>query len=98
MIVLILGLLSVPTVIQAQYDAANCPIQDSTFELVTGYMYSSPPDILETRAGVLKLAECLKACVSRPTCEAVNYEVGLCVLFSTQAADKPGMSSVSTFM
>ena len=74
----------------AQYDVTNCPPVDSTFELVTGWMYSSPSDILETKAGTLQLAECLNACRQNQSCQAVNFETGLCVLFRSQAADRAG--------
>lgn len=74
----------------AQYDVTNCPVEDATFELVTGWMYSSPQDILETRAGTLQLAECIEACKSNQSCLAVNFETGLCVLFKSQVKDRTG--------
>ncbi|CAG7820247.1 unnamed protein product [Allacma fusca] len=75
-------------VVSAQYDVTNCPPLDSTFELVTGWMYSAPQDILETRAGTLQLADCLNPCRANQSCQAVNFETGLCVLFKSQAGDR----------
>lgn len=74
----------------AQYSVVNCPAEDATFELVTGWMYSAPNDILETRAGTLQLAECVDACKLNLSCQAVNFETGLCVLFKSQVGDKEG--------
>jgi len=76
----------------AQYEVQNCPVEDSTFELVTGWMYSAPQDILETRAGTLQLAECIDACKSNLSCLAINFETGLCVLFRSQVGEKSGIS------
>lgn len=36
------------------------------------------------------LTDCLEACQSNDTCGAVNYETGLCVLFSSNADKQPG--------
>jgi len=74
----------------AQYSVVNCPAEDATFELVTGWMYSAPHDILETRAGTLQLAECVEACKLNLSCQAVNFETGLCVLFKSQVGEKSG--------
>jgi hypothetical protein len=76
--------------VSAQYEVTNCPVEDSTFELVTGWMYSSPQDILETRAGTLQLAECIEACKTNQSCLAINFETGLCVLFKSQVRDRIG--------
>lgn len=73
-----------------QYEVGNCPVEDSTFELVTGWMYSSPQDILETRAGTLQLGECVDACKANKSCMAINFETGLCVLFGSQVGDRTG--------
>jgi hypothetical protein len=78
--------------VAAQYEVQNCPVEDSAFELVTGWMYSAPQDILETRAGTLQLAECIDACKSNLSCLAINFETGLCVLFKSQVGERSGES------
>lgn len=83
-------LLSLLTVARSQYRVENCPPVDSTFELVTGWMYSAPQNILETKAGVLQLPDCLSACKNNVSCQALNFETGLCVLFKSQAGDRKG--------
>lgn len=37
------------------------------------------------------LTDCLEQCQANDTCRAVNYETGLCVLFSSDADQLPGM-------
>lgn len=38
------------------------------------------------------LTDCLEACQANESCGAVNYETGLCVLFSSNADKLPGIS------
>lgn len=40
--------------------------------------------------GTLMLTDCLEACQANESCGAVNYETGLCVLFSSNADKLPG--------
>lgn len=40
--------------------------------------------------GTLMLTDCLEACQSNDSCRAVNYETGLCVLFSSNSDQLPG--------
>lgn len=40
--------------------------------------------------GTLMLTDCLEACQSNDSCRAVNYETGLCVLFSSNSDKLPG--------
>jgi len=75
----------------------SCPIRDEAFELVTGFVFTSPNSILDTKPGVLKLEECIEACNLNSTCLSVNYETGLCVLFSSSADQTPGALSPSQF-
>ena len=67
-----------------------CPPRDVSFELITGYVFTSPDTIVDTRPGVLKIEDCIDACRRNSTCLSVNYETGLCVLFSGSAEDTPG--------
>ena len=68
-----------------------CPTRDISFELITGYVFTSPDTIVDTRPGVLKIEDCIDACRRNSTCFSVNYETGLCVLFSSSAEETPGM-------
>lgn len=55
------------------------------------YVFSAPGQLLESMPGTLMLTDCLEACQSNDTCGSVNYETGLCVLFSSNADKLPGM-------
>lgn len=65
------------------------------FEMITGYVYSTPKDLLDSIPGTLMLTDCLEACQSNELCKAVNYETGLCVLFSSTADQHPGQYKIS---
>lgn len=60
------------------------------FELVTGYVFTAPDDLLDSIPGTLMLTDCLEACHGNDTCYSVNYETGLCVMFSSNADAYPG--------
>lgn len=69
-----------------------------TFELITGSVYSAThQDTIKTLPGTLKLSDCLDACQKNASCQSVNYETGLCILFSSSAssADSATASSPS---
>lgn len=68
----------------------ECADVDVNFELITGYVFTAPDSILDTRPGVLKLETCIQACKKNSSCRAVNYETGLCVLFTSSAEIEPG--------
>lgn len=55
------------------------------------YVLSSSENILDAVPGTLMLTECLDQCRNNESCSSVNYETGLCVLFSSNADDLPGM-------
>lgn len=40
------------------------------------------------------LTDCLEACQANESCGAVNYETGLCVLFSSNADKLPGKTII----
>ncbi|XP_055373821.1 uncharacterized protein LOC129607110 [Condylostylus longicornis] len=67
------------------------------FEIVTGYVFSAPEKIIDSLPGTLMLTECLEACQVNETCSSVNYETGLCVLFSSNADKLPGALTKSQF-
>lgn len=54
------------------------------------YVFSAPGKLLDSLPGTLMLTDCLEACQGNETCQAVNYETGLCVLFSANADQLPG--------
>lgn len=60
------------------------------FEIVTGYVFSAPGKLLESLPGTLMLTDCLEACQNNDSCRSVNYETGLCVLFSSNSDILPG--------
>ena len=68
----------------------DCSPENTGFELVTGFVFSSPADLLDSQPGTLMLADCLEACRLNSSCRAANYETGLCVLFSADSDHRPG--------
>ncbi|XP_078034909.1 ZP and PAN domain-containing protein neyo [Augochlora pura] len=75
----------------------ECDPEMVGFELVTGYVYTAPTNMLESIPGTLMLTDCLEICQANDSCQAVNYETGLCVLFSSNADSNPGALSQSQF-
>ncbi|XP_025074328.1 uncharacterized protein LOC105428263 isoform X4 [Pogonomyrmex barbatus] len=75
----------------------ECDPEMVGFELVTGYVYTAPTNMLESIPGTLMLTDCLETCQANDSCQAVNYETGLCVLFSSNADSNPGALSQSQF-
>lgn len=70
--------------------ADECDPEMVGFELVTGYVFTAPTNMLESIPGSLMLTDCLETCQANDSCQAVNYETGLCVLFSSNADSNPG--------
>lgn len=77
----------------AQSGAFACPDQDTHFELVTGYVYTAPDDMLDSIPGTLMLTDCIDVCRRNASCKSANFETGLCVLFGSSAQENPGESS-----
>ena len=71
-----------------------CAEKDTHFELVTGYVYTAPDDMLDSRPGTLMLTDCIELCRRNVTCKSANFETGLCVLFGSSAQDYPGKSII----
>ena len=67
-----------------------CAEKDTHFELVTGYVYTAPDDMLDSRPGTLMLTDCIELCRRNATCKSANFETGLCVLFGSSAEEFPG--------
>ena len=66
--------------------------QNTHFELITGYVYTAPDDMLDSRPGTLMLTDCIELCRRNATCKSANFETGLCVLFGSSAEEYPGES------
>ena len=68
----------------------DCTEIDTHFELVTGFVYTAPDDMLDSRPGTLMLTDCIELCRRNSTCKSANFETGLCVLFGSSAEEYPG--------
>ncbi|KAH9366355.1 hypothetical protein HPB48_006193 [Haemaphysalis longicornis] len=75
----------------------GCPNGRLTFELITGFVYSAPSDTIELKPGTLQLTDCLEHCRRNASCQSVNFETGLCVLFTSSATERPASLAVSQF-
>ena len=79
-----------PAGVSIRQSTDSCPESDVHFELVTGYVYTAPDDMLDSRPGTLMLTDCIDLCRKNTTCKSANFETGLCVLFSSNADEYPG--------
>ncbi|KAH1006051.1 hypothetical protein HUJ04_006932 [Dendroctonus ponderosae] len=68
----------------------ECDSEMIGFELITGYVFSSPNNVIDSIPGTLMLTDCLETCQGNESCQSVNYETGLCVLFESNADLLPG--------
>lgn len=59
-------------------------------------MFSAPETMLDSIPGTLMLTDCLEQCQTNDSCSSVNYETGLCILFSSNADKLPGKLSTHT--
>jgi hypothetical protein len=73
-----------------EYTDEECDPDNVAFELITGYVFSAPDKLLDSIPGTLMLTDCLEACENNDTCASINYETGLCVLFSSNADKMTG--------
>ena len=80
-----------------QDDEAECPSDFVSFEVVTGYVYTAPADMLDSQPGTLMLTDCIDTCRGNSSCKSINYETGLCVLFSSSADEDGGQLTPSQF-
>ena len=75
-----------------QNDAQDeCPDDQLSFEMISGYVYTAPADMLDSQPGTLMLTDCIDKCRANATCKSINYETGLCVLFASSADENTGM-------
>ncbi|XP_067124727.1 uncharacterized protein [Centruroides vittatus] len=75
----------------------GCRNGHMTFEMVTGFVYTAPTDTLEVLPGTLQLTECMNYCKRNETCQSINFETGLCVLFSSSAVSSTESLTPSQF-
>ncbi|CAH1184115.1 unnamed protein product [Phyllotreta striolata] len=75
----------------------DCDPEMIGFELITGNVFSAPGNVLDSIPGTLMLTDCLETCQGNESCQSVNYETGLCVLFSSNADVLPGALTRSQF-
>ena len=54
------------------------------------YVFSAPDTMLDSVPGTLMITDCLEQCQANDSCSSINYETGLCVLFSSNADKLPG--------
>ena len=80
-----------------QDEDAECPQDFVSFEVVTGYVYTAPADMLDSQPGTLMLTDCIDTCRGNSSCKSINYETGLCVLFSSSADEEGGQLTPSQF-
>ncbi|KAH8388362.1 hypothetical protein KR093_005132, partial [Drosophila rubida] len=64
---------------------------------ICSYVFSAPGRLLDSLPGTLMLTDCLESCQNNETCQSINYETGLCVLFSSNADILPGALTKSQF-
>ena len=68
----------------------ECPQDQISFEMITGYVYTAPADMLDSQPGTLMLTDCIDTCRANASCRSINYETGLCVLFASSADENAG--------
>ena len=74
----------------ARQQTDECPDEQISFEMVTGYVYTAPADMLDSQPGTLMLTDCIDTCRRNSSCKSINYETGLCVLFASNADEGDG--------
>jgi hypothetical protein len=85
------------TAVSAQSQDFDCAPDQVSFEMLTGYVYTGPSDVLDSQPGTLMLTDCIETCRNNVTCKSITYETGLCVLFSSNADGNDGQLSPSQF-
>jgi len=76
---------------------ADCPADLVTFEVITGFVYTAPADMLDSQPGTLILNDCIETCRQNSSCKSINFETGLCVLFSSSADDNKSQLTKSQY-
>ena len=78
-------------------DNADCPADFVSFEVITGFVYTAPADMLDSQPGTLILNDCIETCRNNASCKSINFETGLCVLFSSSADDNKSQLTKSQY-
>ena len=53
--------------------------------------------MLDSQPGTLILNDCIETCRKNSSCKSINFETGLCVLFSSSADDNKGELTKSQY-
>jgi len=97
----LVGLVSLVTGVTSQAipgaQDGDCPADLVTFEVITGFVYTAPADMLDSQPGTLILNDCIETCRQNSSCKSINFETGLCVLFSSSADDNKSQLTKSQY-
>lgn len=94
------GLRLVVTLLMAAMVTAqdqDCPAENVSFEVITGFVYTAPADMLDSQPGTLILNDCIETCRQNSSCKSINFETGLCVLFSSSADENKSQLTKSQY-
>jgi len=94
------GLRLVVTLLMASMVVAqdqDCPADLVSFEVITGFVYTAPADMLDSQPGTLILNDCIETCRQNSSCKSINFETGLCVLFSSSADENKSQLTKSQY-
>jgi len=75
----------------------DCPAENVSFEVITGFVYTAPADMLDSQPGTLILNDCIETCRQNSSCKSINFETGLCVLFSSSADENKSQLTKSQY-
>ena len=64
---------------------------------LSGFVYTAPADMLDSQPGTLILNDCIETCRKNSSCKSINFETGLCVLFSSSADDNKSQLTKSQY-
>ena len=48
----------------------ECPDDQLSFEMISGYVYTAPADMLDSQPGTLMLTDCIDKCRANATCKS----------------------------
>merc|ERR1719210_2777457 len=94
---LILSCLLIGLAAVSAQENTECPADFVSFEVITGFVYTAPADMLDSQPGTLILNDCIETCRKNSSCKSINFETGLCVLFSSSADDNKGELTKSQY-
>ena len=94
---LILSCLLLGSAAVSAQENTECPADFVSFEVITGFVYTAPADMLDSQPGTLILNDCIETCRKNSSCKSINFETGLCVLFSSSADDNKSQLTKSQY-